>query len=322
MSDDNPNGFGQPFFIVTWVEFGLAFIFMIARCVAASKLVHNVAKDLYLAIATFVLGAASMAMITAGATYGLGLPQDMLNFNESKMALLFGWVNQFIALIAIGFGKLTIVAFLEKVQGYHTKARSIFLWSVAGSNLALNCIAAVLLMFQCSPRRMLWEGYANGYCNNRRLVQIFGYVQGTWSAVCDFALALYPISFLARVHAFSITTRVGLCVLMGFGVVYCTSLFTEKGLMLTQNRAGACAIVKTVQLSVLTRIHDPSQQLGNVIVWNETEMWVVFIVSCIPPTKVFFQHVYRRSSIRLGSFVDHMRPREQEAKPRESLQSS
>ncbi|OJJ77870.1 hypothetical protein ASPBRDRAFT_37101, partial [Aspergillus brasiliensis CBS 101740] len=228
----------------------------------------------------------------------------MLNVNESKMALLFGWVNQFIALIAIGFGKLTIVAFLEKVQGYHTKARSIFLWSVAGSNLVLNCIAAVLVMFQCSPRRMLWEGYANGYCNNRRLVQIFGYVQGTWSAVCDFALALYPISFLARVHAFSITTRVGLCVLMGFGVV-----------------AGACAIVKTVQLSVLTRIHDPSQQLGNVIVWNETEMWVVFIVSCIPPTKVFFQHVYRRSSIRLGSIVDHMRPREQEAKPRESLQS-
>ncbi|KAI2833333.1 hypothetical protein CBS133816_698 [Aspergillus niger] len=305
MSDEHPNGFGQPFFIVTWAEFGLAIIFMIARGVAASKLIHNVTMDCYLAIVTFVLGAASMAMITVGATYGLGRPQDMLSFNQSKMALLYGWVNQLIALVAIGLGKLTIVAFLEQVQGYQTKARSIFLWSVAGSNLVLNCIAAILMMLQCSPRRMLWEAYAKGNCPYRSRIQIFGYIQGPWSAFCDFALALYPVSFLARVHAFSIATRIGLCILMGFGVV-----------------AGACAIVKTVQLTVLTKIHDPSQQIGTVIVWNQTEMWVVFIVSCIPPTKVFFKHIYRRSSIRLGSFVDQMRPREQEIKPNESFQSS
>ncbi|GKZ57785.1 hypothetical protein AnigIFM49718_003123 [Aspergillus niger] len=206
MSDEHPNGFGQPFFIVTWAEFGLAIIFMIARGVAASKLIHNVTMDCYLAIVTFVLGAASMAMITVGATYGLGLPQDMLSFNQSKMALLYGWVNQLIALVAIGLGKLTIVAFLEQVQGYQTKARSIFLWSVAGSNLVLNCIAAILMMLQCSPRRMLWEAYAKGSCPYRGRIQIFGYIQG----------------------------------------------------LLTQSRAGACAIVKTVQLTVLTKIHDPS----------------------------------------------------------------
>lgn len=119
-----------------------------------------------------------MAMITVGATYGLGRPQDMLSFNQSKMALLYGWVNQLIALVAIGLGKLTIVAFLEQVQGYQTKARSIFLWSVAGSNLVLNCIAAILMMLQCSPRRMLWEAYAKGNCPYRSRIQIFGYIQG------------------------------------------------------------------------------------------------------------------------------------------------
>lgn len=54
MSDEHPNGFGQPFFIVTWAEFGLAINFMIARGVAASKLIHNVTMDCYLAIVTFV----------------------------------------------------------------------------------------------------------------------------------------------------------------------------------------------------------------------------------------------------------------------------
>ncbi|PWY70941.1 hypothetical protein BO70DRAFT_399558 [Aspergillus heteromorphus CBS 117.55] len=300
MSDEHHNGFAQPFFIVTWVEFGLAVLFMGARCFAASKLVHNIAKDIYLAAATFVLGAASMAMLTVGATYGLGLSQDLLSYNDSKMSLLYGWLNQLLALVAIGLGKVTIVAFLQQIQGYHTKTRSVFLWSLAVSNLVLNCIAGVLMILQCSPARMLWEDYAKENCPYRMRIQIFGYVQGTWSAACDFILALYPVTILARVQAFSVTTRVGLCILMGCGII-----------------AGACAIVKTVQLTVLTRIKDPSQQLGTVIVWNQTEMWVVFIVSCIPPTKVFFTHIYRRGSVHLGSVVDHIRSwEENEVHPR------
>ncbi|OOF98903.1 hypothetical protein ASPCADRAFT_2330 [Aspergillus carbonarius ITEM 5010] len=322
MSGDQPNGYDQPFFIITWVEFGLGIILMAARCFAASRLIHNIAMDLYLAIATFVrflsglscgpshaklqiLGAASMVMLTLGASYGLGLSQTLLSFNDSKMALLYGWVNQLLALIAIGLGKLTMVAFLEQIQGYHTKARSIILWSLAGSNLILNCIAAILMMLQCSPTRLLWEAYAKGGCPWRTRIQIFGYIQGPWSAVCDFVLAMYPVTILARVQAFSITTRIGLCVLMGCGII-----------------AGACAIVKTVQLTILTRISDPSQQLGTVIVWNQTEMWVVFIVSCIPPTKVFFWHIYRRGSLRLGSLVEQIRSREQEVKQNPRLPCS
>ena len=291
MSGDQPNGYDQPFFIITWVEFGLGIILMAARCFAASRLIHNIAMDLYLAIATFVrflsglscgpshaklqiLGAASMVMLTLGASYGLGLSQTLLSFNDSKMALLYGWVNQLLALIAIGLGKLTMVAFLEQIQGYHTKARSIILWSLAGSNLILNCIAAILMMLQCSPTRLLWEAYAKGGCPWRTRIQIFGYIQGrecslqcswpvananlpAWSAVCDFVLAMYPVTILARVQAFSITTRIGLCVLMGCGIMYgCLSI---PQCVLIQDRAGACAIVKTVQLTILTRISDPSR---------------------------------------------------------------
>ncbi|PWY68067.1 hypothetical protein BO94DRAFT_527795 [Aspergillus sclerotioniger CBS 115572] len=305
MKGDQPNGYGQPFFTITWVEFGLGIILMVARCLAASRLIHNIATDLYLAIATFIIGAASMVMLTLGASYGLGLPQTVLGFDDSKMAMLYGWVNQLLALVAIGLGKLTMVAFLEQIQGYHTRARSIVLWSLAGSNLILNCIAAILMMLQCSPRRLLWEAYAKGGCPWRTRIQIFGYIQGPWSAFCDFVLALYPVTILARVQAFSITTRIGLCALMGCGVI-----------------AGACAIVKTVQLTILTRISDPSQQLGTVIVWNQTEMWVVFIVSCIPPTKVFFRHIYRRGSVRLGSLVEQIRSREPEVKQNPRLPCS
>ena len=40
-----------------------------------------------------------------------------------------------------------------------------------------------------------------------------------WSAFCDIALSVYPLYIFGGVQAFSITTKIGLCVLMGFGIM-------------------------------------------------------------------------------------------------------
>lgn len=47
-------GFSKPFFIVTWVEFGVSIGLIIARCYTATRIIHHVAGDLYLTLATFV----------------------------------------------------------------------------------------------------------------------------------------------------------------------------------------------------------------------------------------------------------------------------
>ncbi|KAL4909214.1 hypothetical protein BDW74DRAFT_78724 [Aspergillus multicolor] len=284
MSDPSHTGFHKPYFIVTWVEFGISMFFLAARCYTALRITKYVACDLHLAIVTFVFGAASMVMLTLAAQAGLGVHETVLNSTENHYALLFGWLNQFLALIAIGLGKLTIVAFLQQIQGYHTRFRSTLLWSLAGSNFIVNCIAAVLLLVQCDPVQKLWDDSVPGQCDGRRRVQVFGYVQGTWSAVCDFALALFPILLFARIRVISITTRIGLSILMGSGIA-----------------AGACAIVKTIRLARLTTFTDATHQLGNVIVWNQSEMWVVFVASCLPPTKVLFAHLLQQGSKGLSS---------------------
>ncbi|KAL4887199.1 hypothetical protein BJY04DRAFT_177584 [Aspergillus karnatakaensis] len=115
----------------------------------------------------------------------------------------------------------------------------------------------------------------------------------TWSAFCDFALALFPILLFARIRVISVPTRIGLSLLMGSGIA-----------------AGACAIVKTVKLGRLTTFTDATHQLGNVIVWNQTEMWVVFIVCCLPPTKVFFARVIERGVHGVSSAFSHSVRRE------------
>ncbi|KAL4869038.1 hypothetical protein BDV12DRAFT_208800 [Aspergillus spectabilis] len=292
MSGPSHTGFHKPYFIVTWVEFAIAIFLLAARCYTSLRIVKYIAKDLPLAILTFTFGAASMIMLTMAAEAGLGVRITDLNSTEGHQALLYGWLNQFLAVIAIGLGKLTIAAFLQQIQGYHTIFRTVLLWSLAGSNFVVNCIAAVLILVQCDPVQKLWIDSIPGNCSGQKRIQVFGYVQGTWSAFCDFALALFPILLFARIRVIPVPTRIGLSLLMGSGIV-----------------AGACAIVKTIRLGRLTTFTDATHQLGNVIVWNQTEMWVVFIVSCIPPTKVFFARLIDLGVNGVSSIFGHSVPR-------------
>ncbi|KAJ5609946.1 hypothetical protein N7510_006665 [Penicillium lagena] len=263
MTMSDHTGFSKPYFIVTWVELGISIIFLSVRCYTAFKILHRVGTDLYLALATFALGIGSTSMIAAGAANGLGVSEVYLTLEERRYALLFGWINQLLALLAIGLGKITIVLFLEQIQGYRTHLRTFTLWFLAGSNMVINLIVAVLALVQCEPPRRLWNEEIPGVCPGKKRVQIFGYIQGAWSAFCDFALALYPMLLFVRVRAFSIATRVGLCGLMGCGIV------------------GLC----NCQDYTAVILDEAGKR-------NKTEMWVVFIVSCIPPTKVFFKRAF------------------------------
>ncbi|KAL4895127.1 hypothetical protein BDV59DRAFT_174501 [Aspergillus ambiguus] len=290
MTTEGLDGFHRAFFVVCWIEFIVAILFLCARCYTAWRILRHLAADLYVAVVTFILGAGSMSMLSVAAAHGLGVPIALLSRHERQLALMYGWINQFIALIGIGIGKVSIVLFLSRVQGYQARMRTIILWFLAASNLLVNVIAAILIFVQCSPASRLWNAQVPGECPGRKRIQIFGYVQGPYSAFVDFALALYPVLIFSRVRAFSVPTRIGLCVLMGCGFA-----------------AGACAIVKTVKLTLLTQLQDPTHMLADVVLWNETEMWVVFIVSCIPPTKVFFALVIQKGSGGVSSLFRQLR---------------
>ncbi|KAL4887198.1 hypothetical protein BJY04DRAFT_49265 [Aspergillus karnatakaensis] len=193
MSEPLHTGFHKPYFIVTWVEFVIAILLLAARCYTSLRIVKYIAQDLPLAMLTFTFGAASMVMLTLAAEAGLGVRETVLNSTEGHYALLYGWLNQFLALIAIGLGKLTIAAFLQQIQGYHTLFRTVLLWFLAGSNFVVNCIAAVLLLVQCDPFQKLWIDSIPGECEGRKRIQVFGYVQGSKYSLYDPCLVISRI---------------------------------------------------------------------------------------------------------------------------------
>ena len=119
-----------------------------------------------------------MVILTIGAAHGLGIHLYLLTSAGIQGAILFGWISQVLALVAIGLGKVTIVAFILRIEGLHTMVRTTFLLFIAGSNLIVNCIAALLAMLQCSPIEKLWNGNIVGDCSMRERAQIFGFIQG------------------------------------------------------------------------------------------------------------------------------------------------
>ncbi|KAJ5760014.1 hypothetical protein N7520_007170 [Penicillium odoratum] len=109
-----------------------------------------------------------MVMLNLAAAQGIGIQSSLLTPEQVRNAILFGWVNQILALVAIGLGKVVIVLFLLQIHGYNTPSRTVFLWFIAGSSLAVNVISAVLILFQCSPSRKLWDEDTPGTCGGRK----------------------------------------------------------------------------------------------------------------------------------------------------------
>lgn len=160
-------------------------------------------------------------------------------------------MNQALAIIAIALGKLAIVAFLQQIHGPEHRGRVILLWGIAISNLIINALTVGMIFTQCTPREKLWDEGLPGTCDGRLRNQNTAYFQGSWSAFCDLILALYPVVFFWNVRL-NVRVKVGLCVLMGLGVIACV-----------------CSIVKTSYLRVLSQTEDITYYIAQLITWNE-----------------------------------------------------
>ncbi|KAL1968738.1 hypothetical protein VTN77DRAFT_1564 [Rasamsonia byssochlamydoides] len=269
-------GYGPTLLVVIWVEFVIAFALLLARIYTTWKITRRIRLDLYLTLLTFAIATASAVFLTLSIAYGLGQHIGDLTPEGIVLTIKWSWVNQVLAIFAIGLGKLAIVAFLQQIHGPEDRGKVIALWAVACSNFIINTITIGMVLSQCSPMQKLWDDSLPGTCAGRQRNQNCAYFQGSWSAFCDLILAVYPVAFFWKVQL-KLSVKAGLCCLMGFGVIACI-----------------CSIVKTTELRVLSRTQDVTYWISQLITWNETEMWVILIVGCIPPIRPLFIALFRK----------------------------
>ncbi|KAJ5979823.1 hypothetical protein N7481_007121 [Penicillium waksmanii] len=224
-----------------------------------------------------VFAIAGVILVTVSVIYGIGSHENVLSESDKAEALKWGWINQLLGLLATSFGKLAIVAFLQQIHGPEHRERVVGLWILAISNLIVNAIAVGMVLTQCAPLKKLWDFSVPGTCDGLERNEHFAYFQGSWSAFCDLALALYPIVFLWTVRL-QIRVKIGLCALMGVGVIACI-----------------CSILKTtLGLTALGNGEDLTYNIARLIIWNETEKWAVIIVGCIPPIRPLFIALFHK----------------------------
>ena len=100
----------------------------------------------------------------------------------------------------------------------------------------------------------------------------------------DFVLAVFPLAILWNVKL-SKKKKFGLVFLMGLGVF-----------------AGACGIVKTIQLPSLSARSDFTRQTIDLFIWNATEGTLILVAGCIPTLRPMFKDIRKRlQSTRKGA---------------------
>lgn len=128
-----------------------------------------------------MFAALSIAFLTVSVKSGLGQHIENLTASQITSTVLYSWINQILAIVAIGLGKLAIVAYLVRISSVN-KYHPWLLWSLAGSNFIFNLVTVGLILAQCSPVQKLWNEELPGTCDGRGLNQHFAYFQGSESA--------------------------------------------------------------------------------------------------------------------------------------------
>ncbi|KFY00019.1 hypothetical protein V490_01520 [Pseudogymnoascus sp. VKM F-3557] len=232
--------------------------------------------DFWLAWITYILGLCANIFCNISVHYGAGQHMDDLDPEAAKVAIMWQWILFQTYVVAHMFGKLAIIAFLLEFERDLPLTRKYLLYVVGAINVAVNMGTSSLQWQQCKPVAKTWDDDIAGVCVGRERNTQGGFVQGSFGAAIDIFLTVYPIAVFWQLKM-SLNIKIGLSILFSFGLI-----------------TAACAIVKTVGISLLGAT-DTTYQLATLDIYSLTEMWIVLIVGCLPPTKQLVTRLVRKA---------------------------
>ena len=227
--------------------------------------------------------------------------QHVVNLTPQQIVscLKWSWVAQPLQLFANSFGKLPVISYLAMIHGpSHARLKLSLLWTLGAVQFIGTMIIIVFIFTQCTPIAKLWDEKLPGNCNGEARNQTWAYGQASelalstnesprhgiskfmtgLSAFTDFVLAIYPVCIFWSLQI-ATAKKVVLSALFGCGIL-----------------AGVCAIVKTVNLSALSTTTDITHDLGALIIWNATEMYIVILAGSVPMLRPFFKRYFMQNS--------------------------
>ena len=260
---------------VTWTGASVATILIGLRVYTRVKLVPSGTWALGWALLAFAFTTTAQAALTVGCVNGAGRHEPVIQSGDDPMseALKRIYISNSIATVALGIGKIAAAAFLISLQGPNHKKGRWALSLLAASCLVLDtALVFYFLYVPCDDPEGIWNQHAPPRCHEHPAK--FGYFAGSWNAVADLVLALYPIPLLWDVQT-SVKIKVGACLPMSVGVL-----------------ASVCAALRTYDAGSA----DQTYSMSDFWIWSITEMWLVLIAPSIAPVWPIFQKAYQEAA--------------------------
>ncbi|EMT61005.1 hypothetical protein FOC4_g10012296 [Fusarium odoratissimum] len=152
---------------------------------------------------------------TAAILAGSGRHEATLTVAELDRSIFFFMVGLVPGVLSLALPKFAVVNLLIKVL-FPSPLHKRLLWSLPIANIVLMLGAFGVHYSECDPPSARWTLYAPAKCRSSTGTIVYSVVVGSFSAVVDFYLAIYPAIVLWSLHM-HLKKKLALSVALGFG---------------------------------------------------------------------------------------------------------
>lgn len=216
---------------ICWAFIACALITTMLRVWVRSRITHNLGGDDYVAVAAMITSLIGAGLITTEVINGLGRHEYYLNSAQRRLFHVVGWADWIQTFITLALMKISICLFLLRIVDTKHVVRGMY--ALITCITLFTVVSIFLFLGVCRPLRAYWDVGVNGACLSNHQVESVVLAQGILSVISDLILAALPAIFLRNIQI-GLRIKVGLCLLMGLGVitaVCCTVRTALSGFM-------------------------------------------------------------------------------------------
>ncbi|MCJ1428622.1 hypothetical protein MMC29_006532 [Sticta canariensis] len=249
-------------FATTLLVTCLAIILVTLRMIVRISIVKKVGWDDVTIILAALGHPIGSGLVIAQIAWGLGRHAFYLTNHEFREFQKFSYGEWLQTFATLTFTKISICLLLLRITISRGYIRS--LQALIAALVLTNVVLTVLWIVQCRPNpERAWNNEIPGTCFTKGQLERIIISQALISIISDFMLSAAPVIILRNLQI-EFTSKVGLCVLMGLGVI-----------------TGSLSIVRTV-LNGQNVTDDPTWLVIPNWYWRTWEVFFGIAAACIP----------------------------------------
>lgn len=160
-------------------------------------------------------------LITAGAAYGWGRHTDTLpQWKQNGYTMMMLWHGVFSSITAFMFIKLSIAFSLLRLddrKGWYSR----ILYCLIGLVICYTIVGWTSWALSCFPIAKYWDKRIEGTCLDRKIFDVFSYVNTVCNIFTDFCFATLPIPLIWQLK---MNKKARIYLIAIFGLGYCTCI--------------------------------------------------------------------------------------------------